>query len=71
MNLSDFLSLAWFDLQAIERDTKKQRYKLDRIFTRIIKDRIESNSKESQDGHQREGNKYLLQNLLSGCLFIS
>ncbi|KAJ0539966.1 putative cytochrome P450 [Helianthus annuus] len=67
VNLSDvFPSLAWFDLQGIERDMKKQRNKLDQIFTSIIKDRIESNSKESQDGEQQcEGKKDFLQILLS------
>ncbi|KAJ9549990.1 hypothetical protein OSB04_022533 [Centaurea solstitialis] len=65
-NASDlFPSLAWFDLQGIERKTKKKLDQLDRIFTRIIDDRIEFNSKRS-DGAvvEHEGKKDLIQTLL-------
>lgn len=64
-NLSDFFpSLAWFDLQGIERNMKKQLNKMDQILTSIIEDRIKSNSKRSQDGVGHEGKKDFLQILL-------
>ncbi|KAI7727607.1 hypothetical protein M8C21_012987, partial [Ambrosia artemisiifolia] len=56
-NLSDFFpSLARFDLQHVARDMKIQHHKLDKLFTRIIEDRIESNLKRSQEevGHEEE-----------------
>nr|XP_043612923.1 cytochrome P450 76C1-like [Erigeron canadensis] len=64
-NLSDFFpSLAWLDLQGVERDMKKQRNKLEQILTSIIEDRIKSNLKRSQDGVGHEGEKDFLQMLL-------
>ncbi|KAI3754288.1 hypothetical protein L1987_54069 [Smallanthus sonchifolius] len=64
-NLSDFFpTLAWFDLQGVERNMKKELKKLDEIFSSIIEYRIESNSKMSQDGVQHEGKKDFLQILL-------
>ncbi|PWA98829.1 cytochrome P450 [Artemisia annua] len=65
-NLSDFFpSLARFDLQGIERDMKKQRDKLDNIFTSIVEERIKSSSTKSQDGvGQDNGKKDFLQILL-------
>ncbi|GJX01239.1 cytochrome P450 [Tanacetum coccineum] len=57
-NLSDFFpSFAWFDLQGVERDMKKQRDKLDYIFTSIIEERIKSSSTKSQDGHGQDNRK--------------
>ncbi|KAK9080527.1 hypothetical protein SSX86_000285 [Deinandra increscens subsp. villosa] len=65
VNLSDFFpSLAWFDLQGVERDMKVQGNKLDKLFTTIIEDRIESNFRRSQDEAGREGKKDFLQMLL-------
>ncbi|GKB40645.1 cytochrome P450, partial [Tanacetum coccineum] len=65
-NLSDFFpSLAWFDLQGVQRDMKKQRDKLDHIFTSIIEERIKSSSTKSHDGvGQDNGKKDFLQILL-------
>ncbi|KAI7752706.1 hypothetical protein M8C21_028656 [Ambrosia artemisiifolia] len=64
-NMSDFFPiLAPFDLQRIARDMKKQRDKLDQLFTRIIEDRIESNLKKSKDEVSQEGKKDFLQVLL-------
>ncbi|KAK1435753.1 hypothetical protein QVD17_01522 [Tagetes erecta] len=61
VNLSDlFPSLARFDLQGIEHDMKMQRNKLDQIFSSIIKDRIESNSKESRDEEKKDFLQILL-----------
>lgn len=64
-NLSDFFpSLAWFDLQGVERDMKRQLKKLEQIFTSMIEDRILSNSKQSQDRVGHVGKKDFLQALL-------
>ncbi|KAK1437514.1 hypothetical protein QVD17_03306 [Tagetes erecta] len=64
-NLSDlFPSLAWFDLQGVERNMKKEHTKLDRILARIIEDRIESNSITSRNRVENEGEKDFLQILL-------
>nr|XP_043635073.1 cytochrome P450 76C2-like [Erigeron canadensis] len=64
-NLSDiFPSLAWFDLQGVERDMKKQVNKLSRVLTDIIEYRIQSNSKGSKDGVGRDGKKDFFQILL-------
>ncbi|KAF5812643.1 putative cytochrome P450 [Helianthus annuus] len=61
-NLSDFFpTLAWFDLQGVERSMKKELKKAERIFASIIEDRIISNSKMS---HEDEGKKDFLQILL-------
>ncbi|XP_071712996.1 labd-13Z-ene-9,15,16-triol synthase, chloroplastic-like [Rutidosis leptorrhynchoides] len=50
-NLSDFFPfLAWLDLQGVERALKREIMKLDRIFEKIIEDRIKSNSKMLDDG---------------------
>ncbi|XP_076899744.1 flavonoid 3',5'-hydroxylase-like, partial [Bidens hawaiensis] len=66
MNLSDFFpALAPFDLQGVVRDMKKQRNKLDQLFTSIIEDRIKSNLKKSADEVRHEGKKDFLQVLLS------
>ncbi|KAI7756443.1 hypothetical protein M8C21_031842, partial [Ambrosia artemisiifolia] len=66
VNMSDlFPSLARFDIQGIERDMKKQHNKLDQIFNSIIKDRIESNTKETLDDGEHEGKKDFLQILFS------
>ncbi|KAI3686417.1 hypothetical protein L1987_80093 [Smallanthus sonchifolius] len=65
VNLSDFFpSLARFDLQGVERDMKMQRDKMDKLFTSIIEDRIESNLKRSQDEVGYEGKKDFVQILL-------
>ncbi|KAK1437513.1 hypothetical protein QVD17_03305 [Tagetes erecta] len=57
-NLSDlFPILAWFDIQGVERNMKKEHNKLDQIFTHIIEDRIESNSKMSRDQVEHEEKK--------------
>ncbi|XP_071740985.1 cytochrome P450 76C1-like [Rutidosis leptorrhynchoides] len=57
-NLSDFFpSLAWFDLQGIERKMNKTIGKIDQILTNIIEDRVKSNSKKSEDGDGNEGKK--------------
>ncbi|KAK1407213.1 hypothetical protein QVD17_38827 [Tagetes erecta] len=65
VNLSDYFpSLARFDLQGVERDMKMQRDKLDKLFTSIIEDRIESNVKRSQGEMEHEGKKYFVQILL-------
>ncbi|MFS7916970.1 putative cytochrome P450 [Helianthus anomalus] len=64
-NLSDFFpTLAWFDLQGVERNMKNVAKKRDQIFESIIEDRIKSNNKMSPDGILHEGNKDLLQILL-------
>ncbi|KAD2392872.1 hypothetical protein E3N88_39849 [Mikania micrantha] len=67
-NLSDFLPvLAWFDLQRVERDMKKQLYKLDQIFESMIEERIKSNSQKPKDGvgvGDDDGKKDFLQILL-------
>ncbi|CAH1425237.1 unnamed protein product [Lactuca virosa] len=64
-NMSDiFPSLAWLDLQGIEGNMKRQLDRLDRIFTRIIDDRIQSNSNKSNDAVGHEGKKDLLQTFL-------
>ncbi|KAJ0849402.1 putative cytochrome P450 [Helianthus annuus] len=50
-NMSDYFpSLAWFDLQGVERDMKAQLKKIDRILERIIDDRIKSNTKRLENG---------------------
>ncbi|KAL7597371.1 hypothetical protein Lser_V15G29248 [Lactuca serriola] len=64
-NMSDiFPSLAWLDIQGIKRNMKRQLDRLDRIFTRIIHDRIESNSNKSNDAVGHEGKNDLLQTFL-------
>ncbi|KAJ0788965.1 putative cytochrome P450 [Helianthus annuus] len=65
-NLSDFFPiLAWFDLQRIERNMKKQLHKMDQITESMIQDGIKSNSKKSLDGvGDREKKKDFLQILL-------
>ncbi|KAJ0799858.1 putative cytochrome P450 [Helianthus annuus] len=64
-NLSDFFpTLAWFDLQGVERNMKNVAKKRDQIFESIIEDRIKSNNKMSPDGIRHEGNKDFLQILL-------
>ncbi|KAI3686418.1 hypothetical protein L1987_80094 [Smallanthus sonchifolius] len=65
VNLSDFFpSLARFDLQGVERDMKMQLNNLDKLFSGIIEDRIESNFKRSQDEVEYEGKKDFVQILL-------
>ncbi|CAH1452736.1 unnamed protein product [Lactuca virosa] len=65
LNVSDvFPSLAWLDLQGVERNMKRQLNRLDEIFTSIIDDRIESNSKKSKHAVGHEGTKDVLQVLL-------
>ncbi|KAJ9555560.1 hypothetical protein OSB04_010174 [Centaurea solstitialis] len=66
LNVSDYIpSLAWFDLQGVERDITKEMKNLNRIFTNIIDDRIKSNSEKLAVGHDHEGGKKdLLQILL-------
>ncbi|KAK1407212.1 hypothetical protein QVD17_38826 [Tagetes erecta] len=65
VNLSDFFpSLARFDLQGVVQDMKMQRNELDRLFTSIIEDRIESNFKRSKDEVEHEGKKDFIQILL-------
>ncbi|KAL7597367.1 hypothetical protein Lser_V15G29245 [Lactuca serriola] len=57
LNVSDiFPSLAWLDLQGVERNMKKQLRLSDQIFTTIIDDRMESNSKKSKHTIGSEGN---------------
>ncbi|KAJ0750009.1 putative cytochrome P450 [Helianthus annuus] len=65
-NLSDFFPiLAWFDLQRIERNMKKQLHKMDQITESMIQDGIKSNSKKVLDGvGDREKKKDFLQILL-------
>ncbi|KAI3805653.1 hypothetical protein L1987_28220 [Smallanthus sonchifolius] len=65
-NMSDFFPhLAWFDMQGVERDMKKQLKMMDRIIESMIEDRIKSNSEKLQDGvGDREGKKDFLQILL-------
>lgn len=64
-NLSDFFPfLIRFDLQGVERETKREIKKLDRIFTSIINDRIKSNSERLDVGIAHEGKKDVLQILL-------
>ncbi|KAK1429084.1 hypothetical protein QVD17_11284 [Tagetes erecta] len=64
-NVSDFFpSLAWFDLQGVERDMKMQLKKIDQILERIIDDRIKFNTKRSEDRFLAEGKKDFLQILL-------
>ncbi|PWA78703.1 cytochrome P450 [Artemisia annua] len=64
-NVSDFIpSLAWLDLQGVARDMKRELQRMDQIITRIINNRIESNSRRSKDAVQHEGKKDLLQVLL-------
>ena len=64
-NLSDFFpSLAWLDLQSVERDMKRELQRLDRIFNMFIDGRIKANSKESKEALQHEGKKDFLQILL-------
>ncbi|KAI3523479.1 hypothetical protein L1887_01648 [Cichorium endivia] len=64
-NVSDiFPSLAWFDLQGVERNMKRQLDQLDQVFTRIIDDRIESNSRKSKDAVGHDGKNDLLEILL-------
>ncbi|KAK1407211.1 hypothetical protein QVD17_38825 [Tagetes erecta] len=65
VNLSDFWpSLACFDLQGVERDMKMERDKLDKLFTSIIEDRIETNFKGSKDEVEHEPRKDFVQILL-------
>ncbi|KAL7597366.1 hypothetical protein Lser_V15G29246 [Lactuca serriola] len=65
LNVSDvFPSLAWLDLQGVERNMKRQLNHLDQIFTSIIDDRIESNSKKLKHAVGHEGKKDVLQVLL-------
>ncbi|KAI7751695.1 hypothetical protein M8C21_006985, partial [Ambrosia artemisiifolia] len=59
-----FPSIAWFDLQGVERDMKKEQKNLDQIFKSIIVDRIKYNSKRSEDGVEHQGKKDFLQTLL-------
>ncbi|KAI3712592.1 hypothetical protein L1987_71152 [Smallanthus sonchifolius] len=65
-NFSDFFPvLAWFDLQRVERDMKKQLEKMDQIFESMIEDRIKSNAEKSCVGAgDDEGKKDFLQILL-------
>ncbi|MFS7940054.1 putative cytochrome P450 superfamily [Helianthus anomalus] len=64
-NISDFFPiLARFDLQGVVRDMKKQRNKLDQLFTTIIDDRIKSNLKMLEEKTELEGKKDFLQVLL-------
>ncbi|CAI9290229.1 unnamed protein product [Lactuca saligna] len=64
-NVSDiFPSLAWLDLQGVLRKTKKLLYQVDQIFTSIIDDRIESNSRKPKDDVRPQGKKDFLQILL-------
>ncbi|XP_071712997.1 labd-13Z-ene-9,15,16-triol synthase, chloroplastic-like [Rutidosis leptorrhynchoides] len=64
-NLSDFFPLlAWLDLQGLERALKIENSKLDRIYVRMIEDRIKYNSIMLDDGFGDEKKKDLLQTLL-------
>ncbi|KAL8253563.1 hypothetical protein R6Q59_031784 [Mikania micrantha] len=65
-NLSDFFpSLAWLDVQRVERDMKKQLKMMDRIIERMIDERTKSNSMISHEGaRDHEGKKDFLQILL-------
>ncbi|PWA42392.1 cytochrome P450 [Artemisia annua] len=64
-NVSDYIpSLAWLDLQGVARDMKTEFHTMDRVVTRSINNRIESNSRTSKDAVQHEGKKDLLQVLL-------
>ncbi|KAI3712593.1 hypothetical protein L1987_71153 [Smallanthus sonchifolius] len=64
-NFSDFFPvLAWFDLQRVERDMKKQLQKMDQIFESVIEDRIKSNAEKSHGARDDEGKKDFLQILL-------
>nr|XP_043631555.1 geraniol 8-hydroxylase-like [Erigeron canadensis] len=58
-NVSDFFpSLAWFDIQGIERESNQQHKKLDRFFTRMIEERTESKFKKFDNkgvGHDQQG----------------
>ena len=64
-NVSDiFPRLAWLDLLGVERNMKRQLNQLDRVFTRIIEDRIKSNSEKTKDAIGHEEKKDLLQVLL-------
>ncbi|KAI3688240.1 hypothetical protein L1987_81951 [Smallanthus sonchifolius] len=64
-NASDFFpSLAWFDLQGVAHDMKKQLKKMDKILESIIDDRIKSNNKRLEDGVWHEPKKDFLQILL-------
>ncbi|KAJ0606424.1 putative flavonoid 3'-monooxygenase [Helianthus annuus] len=49
-NMSDFFpKLAWFDLQGVERDMKKQLKMMDEIIESMIEQRTKLNSKMSHD----------------------
>lgn len=64
-NLSDFFPcLAWFDLQGVERDMKRELKKLEHIFKRMIDLRVESNNKMPKDGTWDARKKDFLQILL-------
>ncbi|XP_071701143.1 cytochrome P450 76C1-like [Rutidosis leptorrhynchoides] len=64
-NLSDFFpSLAWFDVQGVAREMKKQLKKLEELLNNIIDDRIKYNSRRTEDGVKHEVKKDFLQVLL-------
>lgn len=64
-NVSDFIpSLAWFDLQGVLWDMKRECKVLDQILTYLIDRRIKYNSERSKDTVQQEGRRDLLQILL-------
>ncbi|KAM0069822.1 putative cytochrome P450 [Helianthus debilis subsp. tardiflorus] len=64
-NISDFIPmLSWFDLQGRKREMQKQREHLDRILDSIIEDRIETNSRKTEDAADDDGRKDFLQIML-------
>ncbi|KAJ0482844.1 putative cytochrome P450 [Helianthus annuus] len=64
-NISDFIPmLSWFDLQGRNREMQKQREHLDRILDHIIEDRIETNSRKTEDAAEDDGRKDFLQIML-------
>ncbi|MFS7927514.1 putative cytochrome P450 [Helianthus anomalus] len=64
-NISDFIPmLSWFDLQGRNREMQKQREHLDRILDSIIEDRIETNSRKTEDAAEDDRRKDFLQIML-------
>ncbi|PWA47731.1 cytochrome P450 [Artemisia annua] len=64
-NISDFIPLlSRLDVQGKQRQMKKQRENLDRIFDSIIKRRIEAISKETKGAVEEDGRKDFLSMLL-------
>ncbi|KAJ0716378.1 putative cytochrome P450 [Helianthus annuus] len=64
-NISDFIPvLSWFDLQGRNREMQKLREHLDRILDSIIEDRIETNSRKTEDAAEDDERKDFLQIML-------